>query len=524
MVQIVLKTIGAGGDHATLAGFAAALPANLVAADQCWVAELYNGPADPGGVVFQTICDGTRFVSIRAAAGEGPGDVMDPDTDPLRATPGKGAMIEAPTGDAIIAAGVGTRLEIANLQIAAPNGAAVVDDGAGRVTSVAGCNLEAGTSMPAVTVTGGSITRSVVLQRGPGDGIRLIDGALAEGCTVVKPPRPVADGVGLTFAGTPAPDARSCFVSGFRRAYSIGSGVAEALVSDQQNILSVSNDFADPYWTSVAATVNPGDTVPGPYGVPMQWLGNNQNAFSRFDGPTIVSLAPGERIRLSLIVAQPSALVSAILLDSLVGRPELRVFWTGSPPGVGLLAQTAGFAARIGTVTDLGAGLWRLYLEAENTTAGAIDVVPSVYVTRDVSNSGLNVGFYAGSVMAGTGHLGTGYVEADAVPGTGAVDGVDPAEALGAVIEGGEDLRPLTAGPLAGVGAAAGRADFYLRHRNLPDTAGAVSLQPATAVAGEPINLATGIDLVRLVDQQDILTAASRRTVLPAAPDRRVGV
>lgn len=524
MVQIVLKTVGVGGDHATLADFAASLPADLVAADERWVAEMSDGAPDPGGAVVQTVCDATRYVVIRSAAGAGPGDAMDPGSDPLRATVGKGAMIEAATGDAIAVGGASTRLEIADLQIAASNGAAIADDGAARIVGVAGCVLEANSSVPVVTVRGGTITRSAVIQRGAGDGVALADGALAEGCTVAKPARLVADGVGIDFAGAPAPGARSCFVTGFRRAYGTGPGIADALVSDQENILTVSDDFADPYWTAVAASVNTGDTVPGPYTVPLQWLGNNLNAFSRFDGPVIASLPPGERIRVSLIVANPTALVSALLLDSVAGRPELRVTWTANPPGIGLLAQTAGFAARVGAVTDLGGGHWRLYLEAENTTAAAIDVIPSIYVTRDVANSGLNVGFYAGSVMAATGNLGNGYVEAGAVPGTGALPGVDPVLAIGAVDDGAEDLRPLAAGPLAGTGGTAGTADLYLRHRNAPDTAGAVTLEPASVIAGEPLNLAAGLDLVRLIDQEDILTAASRRTVLPASPVRRIGV
>ncbi len=524
MVQIVLKTVGVGGDYATLAAFATALPADLVAADELWVAELYHGAVDPGGAVIQTVCDATRHVIVRAAAGEGPGDVMDPATDPLRVQTSRGAIIEAATGDAISVAGPATRLEIANLQISALIGAAVATDGLAELASVDGCLFEADTSLPAVTVSGGSMAGSAVIQHGSGDGIALVDGASAEGCTIVKPPRLVADGLGISFAGTPAPGARSCFVTGFRQAYGAGSGVAEALVSDQENVLAVPDDFADPYWTAVAATVNTGNTVPGPYGVPLQWLGNNQNSFSRFDGPVIVSLAPGARIGFSVIVAQPTALVSAILLDSTDGRPELRVTWTANPPTVGLLAQTAAFAARVGTVTDLGGGQWRLFLEAENTTAAALDVTPSVYVTRDVSNSGLNVGFYAGSMMAGTGHLGTGYVETGAVPGTGAVEGVDPAAAINGVDDGSEDLRPIAGGPLAGIGAAAGSADFYIRYRNAPDTVGAVTLQPAATASGQDVVLGSGLDPVVMVDQQDILSATARRTVLPASPDRRIGI
>ena len=347
MVQDVVRTIGVGGDFATLADFAAALPADLVAADERWIAEFWNGSADPGGAVISAVCDPTRHVVIRAAAGQGPGDLMDPANDALRGQPGKGALIQAATGDAVSVAGTGTRVAIANVQIVALTGVAVAADAATEILSIENTVLEANSALPAVTVRGSSsIAHCTVIQRGAGDGIALLDGALAEGCTVCKPPRVVADGVGVTFSGAPAPGARSCFVTGFRRCYGTGSATAEALVSDQVNILAVPDDFADPYWTAVSASVNPVDTVPGPYGFPLQWLGNNLNAFARFDGPVIASLPPGERIAFSMIVAAPTSLVSAILLDAAAGRPELRITWTANPPTVGLLGQLADFAAR----------------------------------------------------------------------------------------------------------------------------------------------------------------------------------
>lgn len=525
MVQDVVRSVGAGGDFSTLAAFSAALPGNLVATDERWIAEVMNGAADPGGAVIQTVCDETRYVLVRGVAGQGPGDLMNPASDALRAQAGLGAMIESASGDAISVSGSSTRLAVANLQVAATLGVALADDGAASIVSVTGCILEGNATLPVVTLRGsGGISHTAVIQHGVGDGIALNDGALAEGCTVAKPPKIVADGLGISFAGTPAPGARSCFVTGFRQAYGGGSGTAEGLVSDQENILGVSDDFADPYWTAVAATVNGGDTVPGPFDAPLQWLGNNQNAFSRFDGPVIASLAPGARIAFTLIVAQPTALVSAILLDSSTGRPELRVTWTSNPPGIGLLGQVADFAARVGTVTDLGGGTWRLYLEAENTTLAPIDVTPSVYVTRDVSNSGLNVGFYGGAMMAGTRHLGTGFSRMGAVPGTGALEGIDPGDALESVMDGVEDLRPVVGGPLDNVGVLAGSADFYHRYRLVPDTAGAVTLQAAEVVQGGELVLPTVLDAVPLVDQQDVVTAMARRTVMPAIPVRRIEV
>lgn len=525
MVQDVIKSVGAGGDFATLAAFSAALPGDLVAANERWIAELWNGTADPGGAVIDTVCDATRYVVIRAAAGQGPGDVMDPYVDALRAQAGKGAMVAAAAGDAIAVAGASTRLAISNLQIVAQAGSAVRGDGSAEIFSIENSILEANSAFPAVATHGvGSIAHCAVIQRGEGDGIALRNGALADACTVVKPARSVALGVGITFDGSPAAGARSCFVTGFGRAYGTGAATAEALASDQVNILAVPDDFADPYWSAVGSAVNPADTVPGPYGVPLQWLGSNLNAFARFEGPVIASLMPGERIAFSVVVAQPTALVSAIVLDSAAGRPELRVTWSDNPPNVGLLAQLASFAARAGSVTDLGGGQWRLELEAENTTAAPIDVTPIVYVTRDVANSGLNVGFYAGAMMAGLGHLGTGFVETGAVPGIGSFEGIDPTEAVFSVTEGAEDLRPVAGGPLAGAGVSGTGTDLYLRYRNVPDTVGAVTLAPGIVASPEPFSMASILDQVRLIDQADVLSATRRRTVLPAAPPRRIGV
>lgn len=525
MVQDVVRTIGSGGDYATLSAFAAALPADLVAADERWIALLTNGAPDPGDAIVTTVCDATRYVLLRAAGGEGPGDLLDPQTDPLRAINGRGAMIETASGDALTVVGASTRLAVENLQIVAHAGAAISDDGTAEVFRIENAILEANSTIAAVTVRGGgTIEHCAVIQHGAGGGIALADGALAEACTVVKPPKPVADGTGISFSGSPAAGARSCFVAGFSRAYGQGAGVAEALVSDQVNILGVPDDFADPYWTAFSAAVDPGDTVPGPLGSPLQWLSNNLNAFARFEAPVIGSLPPGERMAFSAIVSQPTTLVNAILLDSTAGRPELRITWSGATPTTALIGQTAGFAARVGTLTDLGGGEWRLYLEAENTTASSIDVSPILYVTRDVSNTGLNVGLYAGAMMAGTGHLGTGFVEPGAVPGSGALEGIDPADAVFSVADGVEDLRPVAGGPLAGAGASGTGKDLYLRYRATPDTVGAVTLNPGPVITPDAYAMASVIDAVRLIDQDDVLNAISRRTVLPAAPSRRVGI
>lgn len=524
MVETVIRSVGAGGDFATLAEFAAALPADLVSADQRWVAELSSGSADPGGAVINCLCDTSRHVVVRAAPGEGPDDRMDPATDPLAPAEGSGAMVRAGSGDAITAAGTGTAVHVESLQVVALAGAALADDGAGAIVRVERCLLEGNSAAPAVSVRGpgGRIAGTAVIQRGPGDGIALAAGTEAEGCTVLKPERDVADGFGISFSGAPAPLVSSTVAVGYRQAFGPGAGPAAALASDQMNVLGVPDDFADPYWTAVSATVDAQNTVPGPFGVPLQWLGNNQNAFSRFDGPVVATVGPGGRFALSLIVAQPTALVSAILLDTADGRPELRVTWSDSPPTITQFGTTATFALMTAELTDLGGGAWRLFLEAENTGTAPLDVTPSIYVTRGAENSGLSVGFFAGAMMAGPGHLGTGFVFPGALPGTAAQEGLRPevmVVAAGAL----PDLRPVAAGPLDGSGQATG-ADLYRRYRRLPDTVGAVTLNPATEVGVSDETFSAMLDPVRLTGLQEALEAARRRRVLPASPPRRIGI
>ncbi|MEM1162182.1 MAG: hypothetical protein AAGJ28_14700, partial [Pseudomonadota bacterium] len=86
MTENVVRSIGPGRDFIDLASFARALPADLVEADQTWVAELYADLDDPGGAVFEAVCDATRRIVLRAATGQGFTDLMDAETDPLAFT------------------------------------------------------------------------------------------------------------------------------------------------------------------------------------------------------------------------------------------------------------------------------------------------------------------------------------------------------------------------------------------------------------------------------------------------------
>lgn len=526
MPSTVIKSVGPGRDFPTLTAFAAALPLDLVALDEIWVAELHAEADDPGGAIIQAVCDATRYVILRAAPGQGFSDLMDPDSDPLVPTPGLGALIRAINGAGVSVQGASTRVEVSGLQIVAESGAALADDGVGAFFKVDRCVLEANGAGPAVVIrgTGSEISNSGVIQRGSGDGMALMAGTRVLNCTVVKPDASIATGTGVSASGAPAPEVHSVAAFGFRQDFGDGIGTADALAADQTNLLSVPDDFSDPYWAAIGSIVDTFDTSPGPFSVPLQWVRNNGNAFARFDGPNFVSVAPGERVAFSAIVAQPSSLISAIVLASAAGNPELRITWSAQPPTVTLLGQTAALQLVTGTLSDLGNDTWRLLLEAENTTGAPVDVLARFYVTRGVENTGLNVGMYAGALMAGLGHLGTGFVYPGSVPGTNPLEGLVPSEAILSSVEPGLDLRPVAAGPLEGQAPIVSPSDLYLRYREAPDTIGAVSLNTAPVLHPAGLSSALTISGARIIDSNDILSAHRRRTVLPASPGRGVGV
>ncbi|MEM7057336.1 MAG: hypothetical protein AAF557_07100 [Pseudomonadota bacterium] len=525
MVEVLIRSVGPGRDFETLAEFALALPPSLVAVDQRWIALVSSESEDPGGAVFRTACDSTRFVEVRAAPGEGFDDFLDADADPLAVTPGQGALIRTTAGNAITAELAETLVHLKSLQIVAENGAGLADDGAGAIHAVDRCLIEADGSGAAATLRGSNacISNSVVIQNGGGDGIALANGAAAKSCSIAKPPKDVADGFGITGSGLPLPTVDACFAFGFRQAFDETIPAADRLVSDQTNYLSVADNLADPYWIKISSTVDSLNTVPGPYNVPLQWTGNNLNSFARFQSSVGKTVDPGQTIAFSAIIAQPTTLVSALLFTSAIGSPELRVNWTTTPPTVNLFGQSSALMTTNGTVTDLGNSTYRLLLEATNTSASSELATPILYVTRGIENAGLQVGMYAGNLMSGCGNLGNGFVHANALPGTNAQDGIHPEDAV--VSYGFSlDLRPVVTGSLEGSGTPVSATDTYFRVRNAPDTIGAASLNTGPLVRPEAGRSALNFDAARLIDANDILTAQRDRTVLPASQSRRVGV
>lgn len=154
-------------------------------------------------------------------------------------------------------------------------------------------------------------------------------------------------------------------------------------------------------WRRLGATIDRNDTIPGPFGRPLQRLGNAQNAFARLEGPALARLDPGARAVITTIVASPTTLSSALVLASACGQAELHVDWTEVPPTFLLSDRRAGLAIKAGTVEGLGLNIWRLALEASNETGEPISVKPSLHVTSGIGNAGIAVGLYAGLLRAG---------------------------------------------------------------------------------------------------------------------------
>lgn len=528
MPAIVVETIGPNGMFPTLSDWAAALPEDLTASDEIRVAELGIAAEDPGATNISCVCDATRYVVVRAQAGASIADLSDPETDSLRIEPGQGAMIRATTGPAISLNGTSTFAELHVLQVCAEDGAALSDGGAGSAfTRITGCVLQGDATDPVVTVRGpgSELLASVVIQRGSGDGISLIDGATAEGCTVFKPEQDIATGIGVSATGDPSPELVAVAVSGFGEGFGSGVTGGNSLASDQINLLTAPDDLNDASWSRTGASVDPGDTIVGPTGIPLQRVGNSLNAFSFFSEGVVHSLLPGERFAFSIIVSDVTALVSALMLDAVPNKPEVLVDWQTSPPTVSVIGTNESLQAITGTVADLGGGAYRMYLQAENTTAAPLDITPIFYVTRGVENIGLDVGMYAGSAMAGNGHLGNGFTFADSVPGTDPISGFDPDAVFQSIDETLLDLRPIpgsrleTAAPVADA-----KTDLYGRYRATPETVGAAALNAVEPILVSDLALGISLEAAHAFDEAEVLSAFANRTVLPDRQARVINV
>lgn len=104
MPTTITKSVGSAGgrDYATLNAFIAAIPADLVAADEQWIGELYNDSEFAVGAVTLSLpaktTDATRNIIIRAAAGHSFKDHANKLTNPLRYDQAVGVGIQGSGG------------------------------------------------------------------------------------------------------------------------------------------------------------------------------------------------------------------------------------------------------------------------------------------------------------------------------------------------------------------------------------------------------------------------------------------
>ncbi|MEM0990724.1 MAG: hypothetical protein AAGK00_17790 [Pseudomonadota bacterium] len=307
----------------------------------------------------------------------------------------------------------------------------------------------------------------------------------------------------MSVAGSVGSALRSTVVFGFAKAFSGNFVDALGLVCDQANALSAPDRLDDPSWNLKHTNVDTVDTRPGPFGVALQRVWGSDGADGYIEGPTLGTVAPYQRAGFAVIVGDPTAAASAIALDSPAGLAEVRISWADTPPLTTLMGMPCGLAAKDGGVSDLGGGLYRVWITAENQSGSELPVKPLFYISRGLANAGLKVGAYVGAAMATVGHLGTGFCLKDTLPGRRGLAGIDPAEALVSASGILPDLRPLEGGALEGRGSLSGQ-DILGRGRLAPDTAGAFTLNPAPRFLGESTNK------IGLRRAQGLMTANSR--------------
>ncbi|MBB4844990.1 hypothetical protein HNP55_003536 [Paucibacter oligotrophus] len=114
MTTTIIKTVGSGGDYADFNAAAAAMPADLVAADQEWILEIGNAAelvlSTPQAIAGKTV-DATRKITVRAKAGQGMADNANKLSNPLAYNPANGAAIRTTAG------GWGTALDFRSVQL-----------------------------------------------------------------------------------------------------------------------------------------------------------------------------------------------------------------------------------------------------------------------------------------------------------------------------------------------------------------------------------------------------------------------
>lgn len=290
MPTTVTKSVGSGGgrDYANLGAFLAAVPLNLVTADQVWVAELYNDSEFTGGFniangVYTT--DGSHYIKITAAAGQSFQDHANVRTNPLIYDQSKGVGITLGSSDTFAIDCAYTQITRLQIKRTAANGAFAVANcnvsGAGNVgIEFKDCILQKDCtgSGPVYQQYGDNAAYNLAILdtgAGTGNGVQLALGSSdLINCTIVQSTANSAHGNGIAVSYATSLIVRNCAVFGFATPWSgtPGSAFTDYNCSDgtcptgshNQNSKTYSNQFvsttADWRLKTGADCINTGNT------------------------------------------------------------------------------------------------------------------------------------------------------------------------------------------------------------------------------------------------------------------------
>lgn len=442
MPTLIIKSVGsaAGRDYPTLAAFAAALPANLITADQDWIAELDAEAYAP--VSFSAICDATRRITVRAAAGQG-FDSRYFDTEALTVDavtgPFKAPLIAATTGPALSISGSQTLVVLQNIQLASSSGPAIALASA-PAPVVTQCLLS-GNSSEAVASLGSGSGNTGVVQWGTGPGL-LFSGALSHvtalraGSSASLEPafRATATGSSLHAALT----------SGFRRPadHSISFTGGRNAIDSDENFLN--NPDRPDLWTVNNATATLSATTAPDGSATVATLTDASTTFGTVLVPARRNVTAGTWVMSVYVRLNTAATYS----------PAIRLLLGSNTANFGLQLST-GAMKLIGTQSltthshgvDLSLSGWaRVWVRFDSSTtqSARLQILPAVYSNYDTaaSNSSLtgSVEIWAPSITAGTAAPTTAFV-----PNSAWLPGADlrflpPAQVLPGAAN--ADLRP----------------------------------------------------------------------------------
>lgn len=234
MTTTVTKTVGTGGDYSTVALALAAIPADLVAADQIWRIALKNQEfvVTTGLSITGHTCDATRYIELTTDTGASFVDNASKATNALRYNAANGAAIKSNTAYVLTLTGNQPYLRINKLQFQnafntiGPGAKATIDCGnTGTATNVdinqciiegnnsAGTSSGTGVGVLALMGAGNKIRNSAVIQRQSSTTVSIaVMGFSTDGaynCTFVSTGAVAAQGIYGNYSTT---NLKNCYV------------------------------------------------------------------------------------------------------------------------------------------------------------------------------------------------------------------------------------------------------------------------------------------------------------------------